>query len=573
MKILNFTILFMLLYSSFTMGSNTKVVHEKSKIISNDIVANNRLPLFFFSSVPAILIKIDGTLVFKKINTHFSQVINSNSIILFNKNEQRFYLKAAYRWFESTKTDKKNIHNLSWKLVIKTPNDLAEYIETLPKETVNIEKLNSVPEIFISFKSAVLIQTNGKPVFTSIPRTELSFIQNSDNDIFRAEKNKQLYLLVSGRWFTAKQLDGAWEYMFSQKLPSDFRAIPFNSRKWHVLSCIADTSAAKDAIKKAQIEKTIKVKKGLFDFSKILNSSLQFLPLDNGEMQYAINTTTPVVKVQDEYYTCISAAWYKSNNLNEKWKVATEIPKVIYSISPKSFLYHITFVKISKINEHDVEFIYTAGYNYSFIENYSIVYGTGYQYPAIWQGHWYPRPQTYGYNIGYDPFEHQWNRCNRYSENNIYHIQCKVKNPTLPPIIGGNYVVNPAIYNDRILTQNITDDSEDEDQVTKQSLIKKDFETRQAGDWDSSVSEASMDPPNRENSVIISSVGSSRIKNREQQASNRGKNNVNSRQRGVSLFERYRTYNSKSLKQSYGGGRLRTGTINSRGQFRGTLQK
>jgi len=567
--------LFLLFVISFIIKNEVQAISPDTNTGSDNLIQ----PVFFFSPAPALLIFIDGTPVFKQENSDLLKVINSDTLILFSKKEKRFYIKAAYRWFISAVSEKTDIQHLTWDKNVEIPKDLKSYIQTLPKTTVDINKLKIIPDIFISSKPAELLQATGKPIFTSIPRTELSFVQNSDNDLFRYERNKQFYLLVSGRWFTTKRLKGKWKYIKSQNLPNDFKEIPFNSRKWHILSCIAETQAAQEAIKNAEVSTKITVKRIPRQLNHFFKMPLQFLPLKNTRIEYAVNTVMPILKFQNKYYTCISAVWYSSKDLQQKWKVATKIPDIIYKIPPTSFLYYITFVKIAEVDEQKVEFAYTAGYEHSFVENGSIVYGTGYQYLSMWKNHWYPRPRTYGYNIAYNPFEHQWERCNRYSENDNYHVQWQSENKALkistPSIISGNYI-GPffTVQNDKTeLLPTFENDSEEDDNTQKRDTIKDDFTKRQAGDWDSMVTEASLDPPKRQNSAVIHSAATTRISNREKQSSNRVNTGANSRQRGISLFERYRTYNSKSLKQSYGGGRLRTGTINSRGQFRGTLKK
>jgi hypothetical protein len=45
----------------------------------------------------------------------------------------------------------------------------------------------------------------------------------------------QYFLLLSGRWFSAASLKGAWHFVAADKLPADFANIPPGSDKGHLL--------------------------------------------------------------------------------------------------------------------------------------------------------------------------------------------------------------------------------------------------------------------------------------------------------------------------------------------------
>ena len=88
--------------------------------------------------------------------------------------------------------------------------------------------------------------------------------------------------------------------------------------------------------------------------------------------------------------------------------MATSIPAAIYSIPPSSPLFYVTFVQIYAVSPGVVVVGYTPGYTgVVILPDGTIVYGTGYVYPAyVTATVWYPPPVTYGYaaNPTYTPW-------------------------------------------------------------------------------------------------------------------------------------------------------------------------
>ena len=43
----------------------------------------------------------------------------------------------------------------------------------------------------------------GEPVYAAVQGTKLAWVSNTDSDVFRMGANGAVYILVSGRWFSA----------------------------------------------------------------------------------------------------------------------------------------------------------------------------------------------------------------------------------------------------------------------------------------------------------------------------------------------------------------------------------
>src|SRR5256885_3351059 len=63
------------------------------------------------------------------------------------------------------------------------------------------------PRIIVATKPTELLQSKGEPQMTPIPGTQLLYMANSPNDILFDLAGQTYYILVSGRWFSAKTMN------------------------------------------------------------------------------------------------------------------------------------------------------------------------------------------------------------------------------------------------------------------------------------------------------------------------------------------------------------------------------
>jgi hypothetical protein len=407
------------------------------------ISLKNPVPKFILSTKPAVLVFIDGDPVYLKQGGGVSIVGNSDFLIVKDDTTKKIYLKAAGRWFESNDIKK------DWKPAESPPKSVVALDKTVDEE--KIDSSIPPPEIIISFKPAELIQCDGQPVLGTIPNTDLSYLKNSDSDVFRDEDTSKLYILASGRWFTADKKEGPWSYIESDKLPADFKKIPLDSPKAHVLASIAGTSEARDAVMEASIPQTAILKAGTADLKVVYDGEPKFKPIEGSKLSYAINTNTPIVKHESKYYACVDGAWYVSDSPKGSWSVCTSVPDEIYEIPPSNPLYNTTFVKLYDYDEDDneVEYGYTPGYAGSFAIGGSLVFGTGWLY-RCWRYHHMAHIQpisTYGHGCRYDRYLGCWRRHARYKLANGKYVAWKNKfrgsrmRPAIP-MAGGDYIGN-----------------------------------------------------------------------------------------------------------------------------------
>jgi hypothetical protein len=116
-----------------------------------------------------------------------------------------------------------------------------------------------------------------------------------------------------------------------------------------------------------------------------------------------------VLQIDKRYYAVDNGVWFTSAAASGPWAVADSIPsEEIQKIPPSSPVYNTTNVHIYESTPEVVYVGYTPGYMWSFPHYGVPVYGTGWRYPPYYGNFYYPRPPTWGFTIGYNPWT-GWN--------------------------------------------------------------------------------------------------------------------------------------------------------------------
>ena len=366
-------------------------------------------PKIIFSTEPAALIMIDGEPKLKNIeNTKLKQVINTPYFIVLDQTSSRYYLKGGDLWY--TASEMKD----DWKPAEKVPSQVKELAESQtrdPNETGedSIDPEESAPaipvKIIISTEPTELIAADGEPEYTPIGESDLLYMSNTGSDVFMDIALQKYFIIVSGRWYTAASLNGPWTYTASDKLPEGFSAISAESPKEHVLTYIAGTEQAKDAILDSHIPQTSAINR--HDASALTvtyDGQPKFEQIEDTNMEYAENTEYSVLKVNKKYYCCNQAVWYESGDPMGPWKICVDVPEEIYSIPPNCPVYNVKYVHVYDSTPDVVYVGYTPGYVGSYVYGPTIVYGTGWYYRPWYGAVYYPRPVTYGFRVHYNPY-------------------------------------------------------------------------------------------------------------------------------------------------------------------------
>lgn len=119
-------------------------------------------------------------------------------------------------------------------------------------------------------------------------------------------------------------------------LPADFSKIPPASPAGVVLAAVAGTPQAREAAIENSIPQTANVRRqGGPTFSPELDGKAQWRDIDGTDLQYVINSETPIIKVPgDGLYALNAGVWFTALALTDEWSVATSVPEAIYDIPP-----------------------------------------------------------------------------------------------------------------------------------------------------------------------------------------------------------------------------------------------
>ncbi len=385
------------------------------------VPVKNDPPRIVFSTVPAILVYIDGDPAFRPVkDLKLQRVINTRPLIL-KDTQGRHFLHLFDGWVESP-----SILG-PWTVCLAPPSDLDKALKdavaggqvdllegkTDPEKEEEKPTLakGPVPAITVATSPTELIVTEGEPKYAAIPGTSLVYAENTTGHLFKHSGQKKFYVLVSGRWFRSASTNGPWEFAPYGDLPPDFAKIPDDSPKENVKASIPDTPQAIEAVIANHIPQTADVNRKEAKLNPPrFDGPPVFKPVEGTDLECVVNTATPIVRLDAKTFFAVeNGIWFMAQSIDGPWAVADTVPAAIYAIPPSSPLHFITYVKVYSANAETVTVGYTPGYYGSCVtqgSGYVVAYGTGYSY-SPWVGSvWYGPPMTYGFGCSmcYSPW-------------------------------------------------------------------------------------------------------------------------------------------------------------------------
>lgn len=373
------------------------------------IAAANNLrmdpPDIIYRDHPALLVSIDGEPVLREIeNTDFQAVINTPYPLIYD-GQRSYYLNAARDvWYRADRATG------PWVFDPEPPGKIAGLVSqedaNQDEEPESFEPVTAqnAPEIIVTTRPAELIVSEGEPAFEPLV-DDLLVLTNSQSDVFMHVSEQDYYIVLSGRWYQARSLEGPWKYCPSDELPDAFSNIPENSRQADARVYVAGTDEAREAVMDAQIPQTAAVQKGQVDLDVTYDGNPRFENIDGTSLAYAVNTASTVLKSGAHYYVVEDAVWYIGNSATGPWSVAESRPESVEAIPPESPVYNVKYVYIYETTPQVVYVGYTPGYTGSYVYGATVVYGTGWYYrPWISPYYYYPRVATWGFHVTYNPW-------------------------------------------------------------------------------------------------------------------------------------------------------------------------
>jgi len=372
----------------------------------------NDPPRIYYRTSPSVLILIDGDPAMRDTGTPgggLQRVLNTRSLLL--KDSSAFYTPIGDRWASAPAVTG------PWRLAAGVPpaaqslrdsiasdenQSQTDLLEDPGDAIKTLLSKNRLPDIIVSTEPAELIETDGAPDMKPIAGTQLLYVSNTTGDILLDLKDQSYYVPLTGRWFRGKSLDGPWQFVNGDALPEDFAKIPTNNPKSSVLATVPGTPAAQEAVIANSIPQTAEVDRAEAKFESSYDGDPDFQNVPDTSLQYALNTPTPVIRVNPtSYYAVQGGVWFNGGSPFGPWIVATAVPPVIYTIPVASPIHYVTYVRIYRYSPTYVWVGYTPGYLGTCYSPWgTVVYGTGYWYRPWIGRYWYGAPVTWGFGVG-----------------------------------------------------------------------------------------------------------------------------------------------------------------------------
>lgn len=375
--------------------------------LTEDEKLNNDAPEIIFKTAPTALIYIDGEPSFKKIEkSNYEYVVNTPFFIVKDTKTGNYYLRGGEFWYISQSL------NDNWKITSNVPDKMVELSDESFEEIDNSEDIFenqdelSPPEIVLRTTPTELLQSNGKPEYSTIKGTSLLYMTNTDDDIIMNISTQEYFILISGRWYKSKGLESnQWTFIPPDEVPDDFSKIPEDSPVSNIRANIYGTQESKEAVLETQIPQTAEIDRNSATVDVSYDGEAKFDPIEGTEMYYAVNTSKPVLLIDGRYYCCDNAVWFEGASPIGPWKVSVEIPREqIRRIPPRYPVYNVRYVYIYDYSPTVVRVGYTPGYVHSYVYRGCVFYGTGYYYQPWYRTYYYPRHVTYGFRVHYSPY-------------------------------------------------------------------------------------------------------------------------------------------------------------------------
>jgi hypothetical protein len=382
-----------------SLSSMTSALATSEKIQQSLEAINNDPPLIVFSEKLAVLALFDGEPHFAEVeNSPYERALNTALVVVKDTRSKEFYLTSGSLWYQADSALG------PWEISSSPPADLVAMI---PKTDDPVP--TTIPDIVSATNPTELIVSAGGPEWTSLDGGKLLYVKNTETPWIRDLAGGNMYLQLSGRWFRAKNTDGPWTFVRSDKLPDGFREIPPASDIGGVRTSVAGTDEANEAMADAQIPQTTAIKRSEASLSVEYDGKPKFETVTGTDVAYAINTQAQVLRIEGKYYAVDNGVWFSSASPEGPWIVADTIPTdKIAEIPPSSPVYNTTYVTVYDSTPEVVYVGYTPGYMWSFPYYGVPVYGTGWYYPPYIGGYYYPRAPTWGLHVGYNPWT-GWN--------------------------------------------------------------------------------------------------------------------------------------------------------------------
>jgi hypothetical protein len=383
--------------SSFTISVDQLLTDlEADSSATGQASLRHEPPNIMLSTTPALLVSIDGDPRFQAIEgSLYERAVNSPFLIVRGGKDLYLYI-GSNAWYEATAIAG------PWSRARQVPDEVAQFVEPAEDDGTAVDDIR----IIVATEPTELIVADGEPSWAPVEGMDLLYMANTDSNAFLELSTQRYYVLLSGRWYRGEGMQGdlEWVHVPNDELPEPFSAVPEDSVNGAILSQVAGTPQAREAVLDNTIPQTAAIKRDDASFNVEYDGQPDFAPIEDIRVEYAQNTTAAVFRYGNLYYACDDGVWYVSNSATGPWAVATDIPDAIYKIPTSNPHHNVTYVKVYDVTPQVVYVGYTPGYYGSYYYSGSVVYGTGWYYNPWYGPYYYPRYPTWGFHVSYNPW-------------------------------------------------------------------------------------------------------------------------------------------------------------------------
>ncbi len=253
--------------------------------------------------------------------------LESRTVTLSNVTAERFVFTAG----SSAAQEQAGalVRSLMQKQPQKVPLDLfLNYLQGEAKQHAAALNMQP-PPIFVAYGPAILVITNGKPVWAPIKESSLEFAVNTNWDLFQA--GTRWYLRNQGQWLTTADPRSAWTV--ASELPQGFSRLPDDENWKEARSHIPPSSASGAAPRVFFSEQPAEL--------ILIDGKPVFEPIGQSGISWLRNTSSDVFLLDGHYYYLASGRWFTAPALEGKWSAAIPLPTAFASIPPEHKKSHV----------------------------------------------------------------------------------------------------------------------------------------------------------------------------------------------------------------------------------------
>ncbi|MBL4681311.1 MAG: hypothetical protein JKY88_11405, partial [Pseudomonadales bacterium] len=183
-------------------------------------------------------------------------------------------------------------------------------------QAVKTTKINTqAPEIYFSVKPTVLLLIDGKALVSPIKGADnISFVVNTNWDLYQENSSNSYYLLHGDRWFRTSDLNSL--FSATDSVPDQLRSLPKDGSWKQTLDSLPAKpwgSLTPPRVLLSRNPAELIVTDGQPEL-KMINDT---------RLSYVTNTTNDLFKYGETWYFLVAGRWFSTQDLNGQWTYAT----------------------------------------------------------------------------------------------------------------------------------------------------------------------------------------------------------------------------------------------------------